>query len=33
LDSWRGDPFRLLELGFVFKYPNVESALRDLVKH
>lgn len=33
LDSWRGDPSRLLELGFVFKYPNVESALRDLVKH
>jgi len=33
LDSWRGVPSRLLDLGFVFKYPDVESALRDLVKH
>lgn len=33
LGSWRGVPTRLLDLGFVFKYPNVESALRELVKH
>jgi len=33
LGSWRGVPTRLLGLGFVFKYQNVESALRELVKH
>lgn len=31
LDSWRGIPGRLLESGFTFKYPDVESALKDLV--
>lgn len=32
LDSWRGVPARLLESGFVFKFPDVESALKDLEK-
>lgn len=32
LDSWRGVPARLQEAGFVFEFPDVESALRDLEK-
>lgn len=31
LDSWRAIPTRLDEAGFVFKYSELESALRDLV--
>jgi len=31
LDSWRGIPGRLLESGFTFKFPDAESALKDLV--
>jgi uncharacterized protein (TIGR01777 family) len=32
LDGQRQLPKRLLELGFQFRFPDVESALRDLVK-
>lgn len=32
LDSWRGIPDRLQKAGFVFKYPDVESALKDLMQ-
>ncbi|MFZ3079174.1 MAG: TIGR01777 family oxidoreductase [Bellilinea sp.] len=31
LDSWRGVPTRLRDLGFQFAFENAESALRDLV--
>ncbi|MHB8857132.1 MAG: TIGR01777 family oxidoreductase [Bellilinea sp.] len=31
LDSWRGVPTRLSDLGFQFAFENAESALRDLV--
>lgn len=32
LDSQRVLPARLLELGYSFRYPDIESALRDLLK-
>ncbi|HEC21831.1 MAG TPA: DUF1731 domain-containing protein, partial [Chloroflexi bacterium] len=32
LDGWRMIPARLLDLGFTFKYPDAESALRELLK-
>ncbi|HBA90792.1 MAG TPA: hypothetical protein DCZ08_03145 [Anaerolineaceae bacterium] len=31
LDSWRGVPTRLSNLGFQFTFENAESALQDLV--
>ena len=31
LDGQRAVPRRLLELGFAFRYPEIEPALRDLV--
>ena len=32
LDSWRCMPARLTESGFQFKFPDVEAALRDLLR-